>query len=179
MMAFDEEQACCPFCGSDDISAGEVLTSNDCGGHSTQSECQSCGALGPRAFLSEGEADYGDVKAIAAWNRRSAPTPNCEPEWIVNDMGELGVRVNGIHYFCYKGDNIVYETGLHDDGTPILHRNVGKREFGETVWPAKWYEQGRRETRYTQELVYTPGLSFGPPDNPKYKWSPLPPPPNT
>lgn len=106
---------------------------------------------------------------------REVPEPNPDRvEWIVNDMGELGVRVDNVCYFCYKGESLVYENGKHDDGTPILHRNVGKREFGECVWPAAWYERGHRDKRYNLELVYTPGLSFGPPDNPKYKWLPLP-----
>ncbi len=107
---------------------------------------------------------------------RAAESPPAadDVEWIVNDMGELGVRVRGGHYFCYKGKSLVYETGLHDDGRPILHRNVGKREFGETVWPTKWVTDGKREDRYRQDLIYTPGLSFGSPDDPKYKWLPLP-----
>lgn len=97
-----------------------------------------------------------------------------EPEWIVNDLGELGVEINGRQYFLYKGESIEYKTGLHDDGTPMLYRCVGKREFGETQWPDIWLRSGLREDRYQEELIYTPGLSFGSPDDPKFKWKPLP-----
>jgi hypothetical protein len=99
-----------------------------------------------------------------------------EPAWIVNDLGELGVMVDGRAYFLYKGENIVYETGRHDDGTPMLYRMVGKREFGEVCYPAAFYRPGFRiPDRYTQELVYTPGLSFGKPED--SEWKPLLPPP--
>ena len=94
------------------------------------------------------------------------------PSWIVNDLGELGVMVSGVAYFLYKGDNIVYEDAKHDDGSPMLYRMVGKREFGETCWPRKWVEQGHREDRYTVSLTYTPGLSFGKPED--GDWRPLP-----
>jgi hypothetical protein len=60
----------CPFCGSANISEGEVLTSNPDGGVSTQSRRRDCGALGPDAHLRAGELDFGDVKATIAWNRR-------------------------------------------------------------------------------------------------------------
>lgn len=96
-----------------------------------------------------------------------------EPQWIVNDLGELGVRIGQRFFFLYKGDNIDYgdpDIGthvngvvVHDDGTPMKWRMVGKREFGETCLPLKWILDGRRQDRYTQELVYTPGLSFGEP----------------
>lgn len=95
-----------------------------------------------------------------------------EPQWIVNDLGELGVLVDGHAYFLYKGGNIEYETGQHDDGTPMLYRIVGKREFGEVCYPLKWLRAGRSEARYTENLVYTPGLSFGKPED--GDWRPLP-----
>lgn len=113
------------------------------------------------------------VIAASAPNKQLVAPSADDVEWIVNDMGELGVRIAGRCYFCYKGDSLVYD-GKHDDGEPILHRNVGKREFGETVWPMEWIKAGRRQHRYTLELVYTPGLSFGSADNPKHKWLPLP-----
>lgn len=74
------ERAGCPFCGSTDISDGEVMTEHG-GAMFTQSECQGCGALGPRAKLANDEPDYGDEKAIAAWNTRAllaADGPTCK-----------------------------------------------------------------------------------------------------
>ena len=97
-----------------------------------------------------------------------------EPAWIVNDLGELGVTVCGRHYFLYKGDNLEYKDGLHDNGTPMMYRMVGKREFGETQWPQKWVVAGRKpEGLYTDNLLYTPGLSDGKPED--GDWRPLKP----
>jgi Lar family restriction alleviation protein len=67
------ETNACPFCGSHDISDGEVLTANPNGTTTTQSSCNECGALGPEAGLQVGEVDYGSTKAIEAWNRRATP----------------------------------------------------------------------------------------------------------
>jgi hypothetical protein len=67
----------CPFCGSADISEGEVLSEHPIGTITTQSQCMGCGALGPNALLTDGEVDYGSVKSTAAWNTRaqSGSTP--------------------------------------------------------------------------------------------------------
>jgi Lar family restriction alleviation protein len=62
----------CPFCGSTDISEGEVLTEYPNGKTTTQSMCNNCKALGAEATLSQDEIDYGNAKAIVAWNRRVA-----------------------------------------------------------------------------------------------------------
>ncbi len=96
---------------------------------------------------------------------------NDEPVWIVNDLGELGVFVNGRYFFLYKGDNIEY-SGLYDDGSPMLYRRVGKREFGETCWPLQWIMRGHCDHRYTVELVGYPGLSNE--REPIDDWRPLP-----
>ena len=103
-------------------------------------------------------------------------------DWVVNDLGELGVCVNGRYFFLYKGESLEYGTdplmtrdgmSLHDDGTPMLVRLVGKREFGETCWPLKWVTEGRMPAgRYKTELTYIPGLSFGQPSD--ADWRPLP-----
>ncbi len=102
--------------------------------------------------------------------------PEDDVKWIVNDLGELGVEVNGRFLFLYKGDSLEYggKDGacLHDDGTPMLYRMVGKREFGETQWPQKWVIAGRREDRYTEKLAFHEGLSFGKPED--GDWKPLP-----
>ncbi len=98
------------------------------------------------------------------------------PEWVVNDIGELGVMVNGRAYFLYKGDNIEYDA-LNEDGTPMLYRMVGKREFGEVCHPIDWDEKkfGLQE-KYTRELVFSvfPGERATPEDG---AWKPLPPKP--
>lgn len=54
------------------------------------------------------------------------PLLNSEVEWVVNELGELGVRIKGVCYFLYKGRSI-------SSGTEC--RLVGKREFGEVCHP--------------------------------------------
>jgi len=56
-------------------------------------------------------------------------------EWVVNDGGELGVRIDGTCYFLYKGGSLVYDD--ENDDT-IRVRPVGKREFGECCYPPGW-----------------------------------------
>lgn len=66
-----------------------------------------------------------------------------EPRWIVNDLNELGVQVNGRFFFLYKGENLEYGSDhLHDatcgpalEGKPMRYRPVYKREFGEVCRP--------------------------------------------
>jgi Lar family restriction alleviation protein len=64
----------CPFCGSDNVSDGENLIESEALGVGRvtckQSECLNCGACGPLSQPVKGP-DYGDVAAIAAWNRRA------------------------------------------------------------------------------------------------------------
>lgn len=101
-----------------------------------------------------------------------------EPEWIVNSNGELGVKVDGRFYFLYKGDSLEYAGGSdgivhHDDGPPMMYRMVGKREFGEVCYPAKFLLRGVAPQRpYTEELAWHPGLSFGKKED--ADWRPLP-----
>lgn len=89
-------------------------------------------------------------------------------EWVVNDLAELGVRINGRCFFLYKGHSLEYD-GTHDDGTPMMVRIVGKREFGECCHPTNL---GRLPERYTQELTFTPGLNYGTKDD--GAWKPMP-----
>ena len=112
----------------------------------------------------------------------AAPTPPAQPaekvpltdedvEWVVNDLGELGVKIGNQFFWLYKGYSLVYEDAKHDDGTPMMWRIVGKREFGETCKPIIHLkvENGQIYDRtpypYRQELVYTPGLSDGKPED--------------
>jgi len=93
-------------------------------------------------------------------------------EWVVNDNAELGVKIGNQFFWLYKGRSLVYENGKHDDGTPILWRPVGKREFGECCNPVKFYEPGALlPDRYTEELVFHPGISFGKPED--NQWRPI------
>src|SRR5690606_19413145 len=104
-----------------------------------------------------------------------SPTPTFHPEdvrWVVNDMGELGVEIRNQVFFCYKGKSLSYDVPTHCDGDPILYRKVGKREFGETVQPL--IRPPLPNSRYLTEVVYTPGLSCGDPNDPAYTWKPLP-----
>lgn len=113
---------------------------------------------------------------------RATPTPQTnvvseesgnEPLWIVNDNGELGVVVNERAFFLYKGDNLEYESGNHDDGIPILARRVGKREFGEICHPNAFYEKGwNLKSHYLEPCIAHPGLSFPDPKG-LYEWQPL------
>lgn len=59
-------------------------------------------------------------------------------QWIVNDNAELGVMVDGVAYFLYKGKSLIYNDGLHDDGRPMQFRPVFKREFGECCHPINY-----------------------------------------
>jgi hypothetical protein len=52
-----------------------------------------------------------------------------EVQWIVNNLGELGVLIHGQAFFLYKRDSIQYDTY----GEVNAYRPVEKREFGETV----------------------------------------------
>ena len=62
--------------------------------------------------------------------RLVGPIPADEVKWVVNDLGELGVRIGDTSYFMYKGESIVYSE-THEDGTRMMQRPVQKREFGE------------------------------------------------
>lgn len=97
-----------------------------------------------------------------------------EVEWVVNDNAEHGVKIGDQFFFLYKGRSLVYENGTHDDGSPMVWRLVGKREFGECAHPLKFNRPGALlPDRYTDEPVYIPGLSVGNPED--YSWRPLPP----
>ena len=144
---------------------------------------QTCAALQEQLRVarvsSPGEIPGGVVNsptAIHQLTQENAALREAEPQWIVNDLGELGVEVNGRCFFLYKGDNIEYtcedNADCHPDGSPMLYRIVGKREFGETQWPKSWIEAGRRKDRYEVELTYYPGLSDGKPED--GAWKPLP-----
>lgn len=66
------------------------------------------------------------MRRLIAWMLR--------PKWIVNDDGEMGVRVWGVNFYYYKYDTpLIYNPHQHDDGRPMTWRYAWKREFGECV----------------------------------------------
>ena len=86
--------------------------------------------------------------------KRSSPTPG-QPsvvEWIVNDNGELGVKVGNDFHFLYKGHSIIYKSGKHDNGLPMYWRPVGKREFGECCHPEAQIKDGKYVHPYTEDF---------------------------
>jgi len=94
-------------------------------------------------------------------------TTGIEPQWVVNDLAELGVKVGETFYFLYKGDNIVYHDPKHEPGgrfsTPtMMYRPVLKREFGECCHPIN---------------DANPHLKGEVSVNDGHKWLPLPPSP--
>lgn len=96
-------------------------------------------------------------------------------QWVVNDTGELGVKIGSQFFFMYKGGSLVYEDGLHDDGTSMLWRAIGKREFGETCKPLR-YDEFQRDGFYRRELDPGPGRTELDPDS---KWQEMPRPDST
>ena len=106
----DLKQLKCPFCGSNKISAGEVLTTYGAGQTAAQSMCDDCGALGPEARLPEGDADYGDVRAVEAWNRRTQPEA-AKAMWTYDMSPPPGF----VEYVSqnYKGDVIFHNPEWH------------------------------------------------------------------
>lgn len=120
----DNQLKPCPFCGSLNISEGEVLSTKPDGGASTQSMCRECGALGPDAHLREGEVDFGDEKATTAWNRRAAlpsdaagaPSdsvlvPLSDLRAIYAAMNHLGDTLNGMDAVVLE-DEVATEHGF-------------------------------------------------------------------
>lgn len=63
-------------------------------------------------------------------------------EWVVNENAELGVRIHGRCFFLYKGASLEYTYVEDDDGSQMMVRPVGKREFGECCHPLKMLEEG-------------------------------------
>ena len=58
----------CPFCGSDDISSGEVMGKEPNGHFFKANQCLNCRAEGPKAYIAESDI-YSRVCDIL-WNVR-------------------------------------------------------------------------------------------------------------
>lgn len=80
-------------------------------------------------------------------------------EWIVNDLGELGVKVGNRHFFLYKGSSMEYTEDHMEEDEPDLHfRPVGKREFGEVCYPIPIWEDGRKPDDYSKDPRQSPEI---------------------
>lgn len=122
---------------------------------------------GPNAACKQNDANFiaharADIPALVAeveaLRAALGAEREREPEWIVNDIAELGVKIGDRCFFLYKGNSLEYEDTKHeDDGSPMLYRPVGKREFGETCHPIALKTMPER---YTEPLVNP--FEFGP-----------------
>jgi hypothetical protein len=82
-----------------------------------------------------------------------------EPQWIVNDLAELGVLVGGRAFFLWKGCALEYDPPRHSDGSEMLWRPVQSREFGEVCHPVFGYPSGvfsPSNERYTKGEGWQP-----------------------
>jgi hypothetical protein len=102
-------------------------------------QCEICGGL--RNAL-------GEDKCVCAELAEEAE--RLKPVWIVNSLGELGVKVGDKFYFMYKGESLVYTELSKEDGIHMMWRPIGKREFGETQHPQVWVAANRSGSRYSE-----------------------------
>lgn len=79
-----------------------------------------------------------------------ATKESVSPIWIVNDLGELGIEIDGHCFFMYKGRSLEYKDGCHSSGSTMRYRVVDEYEYGETCWPMEWIQAGVRQRRYTR-----------------------------
>jgi hypothetical protein len=97
--------------------------------------------------LADAARDYEADKGRAALAAAQPAVPQLSAEdvqWIVNDIAELGVMINGQAFFLYKGHSLVYEDATHDEtGEPMHYRPVFKREFGECAHPINYADPTR------------------------------------
>ena len=96
--------------------------------------------------------------------RATATETGDRVEWVVNDIAELGVRVDGEFYWYYKRSSpLVYAKGMHATGQPMLWRPVDYREFGECIHPI---HLKRLPERYTEGEGWKPIVPVEQPTTP-------------
>lgn len=72
------------------------------------------------------------IKRFLRW--LAGPIPAEEVLWVVNDLGELGVRIGRTSYFLWCGKSFVYKD-THEDGQVMQQRLIRRREFGDACHP--------------------------------------------
>lgn len=107
---------------------GQIKTDNSSGG----------GVLGYYTRLTVGDAlnefleiDPNAILRVEPHNEilNGAALRSTDVEWIVNNVGELGVKIGDQFIFLYKGEGFMYTGASPEVST---YRRVGKREFGES-----------------------------------------------
>jgi len=72
-------------------------------------------------------------------------------KFIINDSREFGVRILGINCYYYKRSSpIIYDGDSHDDGGPMLWREVSHREYGESLTSPYNFESNGVNPKYPQ-----------------------------
>jgi hypothetical protein len=101
------------------------------------------------------------------------PLQENEVQWVVNNLGEIGVKIEDRIFFCYKGESFLYrseETHISDNASVRLRwRTVGKRELGETLMPPaieggqspEEYFKSEHKVAFIGEWQDFPKVSFG------------------
>lgn len=94
-----------------------------------------------------GDEDSEFRKGWPVLDSKRPPLFDAQVEWVVNDIAELGVKIDDQFFFLYKGTSLVYGddaasraagVALNEDTSPPTQhqwRPVGTREFGECVHP--------------------------------------------
>lgn len=122
-----------------------------------------------RAFAAEARIPRFE-HTLASWTA-AAPSVYSRLHWIVNGLGELGVKVGNEFLFLYKGRSIVYKPD--DSEAACRWRQVGKREFGECVHPLDQNRDGS-SGEYTAGTGWAvmPPDAFQPAEGEHPPWSP-------
>lgn len=106
-----------------------------------------CGEHSPRAApVAEKENAKLFKKKESGAESRNLSLHEEEVEWVVNNLGELGVKVGTQFFFLYKGHSLNY--GKHmvpctENGKVMQWRYVLKREFGECCHPINYEDPSR------------------------------------
>ena len=97
----------------------------------------------PRHHISE--ADLESIRELyvdhTARIRRTkgADLKAADVQWVINDNGELGVKIGDLFFWLYKGESIRQQYADMEDPAGLRrYRRVGKREFGEVCRPQGW-----------------------------------------
>jgi hypothetical protein len=83
-------------------------------------------------------------------------------EWVVNTLGELGVKIGKQLFFMYKARSLQYEKDYHieDGNREVQWRHLYKREFGETCQPPPKTEYSRDRGEMDKDGYYTFGKGW-------------------